>query len=203
MIIECPYCKQRYNVMNSSKDEIVKCQSCGSSIRLPEIRSGYQIISKQKKNITTKFRHEAICVNNEEKPSHNFKVVKFIATTMISLYGIILFQYQIRRPSAEFFPSFEQLIFEFRHREAINKVDFYVNRLYDTYESYGIFESPSIVYVAGRKFWIKPLGRLVVIDTDNFNTELMERMSKIYKRSHKVHNVFINGHGNVAIDCRK
>ncbi len=40
MIIECPNCKQRYNVMNSTKDEAVVCQSCGNGITLPEIKNG-------------------------------------------------------------------------------------------------------------------------------------------------------------------
>ena len=43
MIIECPRCKQRYNVMNSTRGEVVVCQSCGNGITLPEIKNGKAI----------------------------------------------------------------------------------------------------------------------------------------------------------------
>lgn len=54
MLIRCSHCGQGYDVQESAEGEIITCQKCSSNIRLPEIRSGYQIIPKQKKFVVTK-----------------------------------------------------------------------------------------------------------------------------------------------------
>lgn len=67
MIVECPNCKQRFNVMNSSRGEIVNCQSCGHTITLPEIKNGKEVLLKA----------IPIPVTNEDtKKVENFHVVR-------------------------------------------------------------------------------------------------------------------------------
>jgi len=95
---------------------------------------------------------------------------------------------------------------EIKHKELFTITDDYVESLYTTYESYGMFGGLER-YTSDMEYKVMPIGRLVnvrieEVATDKEYEELLEDLQKHYKGNSHVNNVYRCQAGTIMIDCR-
>lgn len=95
---------------------------------------------------------------------------------------------------------------EIKNKELFSITDEYVESLYTTYESYGMFGGNE-KYTSDREYKVMPIGRLVnvrieKVATDEEYEDLLEDLQHHYKGNSHVNNVYRCQAGTIMIDCR-
>ena len=92
-------------------------------------------------------------------------------------------------------------------RELFTKTDYFVDKLYTEYQSYGLMGMKYTETTESGSYTISPIGRLVNVKINNYvPQETYEKLMNILKRHYKgdsrVNDVYICQGGTVMIDCR-
>ena len=95
-----------------------------------------------------------------------------------------------------------------RKNELYEITDYFVNSLYDEYNSYGVEGAKYIKKTSDGVYSVMPFYRLIIVKIEKESTyskyeDLKNDLSQYYKGNWKVNDVYINQAGTLVIDCRR
>lgn len=95
------------------------------------------------------------------------------------------------------------------NRELYKQTDYFVEELYSTYQSYGLFGITKYEkFTPDGKYKVAPIGRLINVRIQDHKAtrkdyeDLKNDLLKHYKNDSRVNDVYICGAGTIMIDCR-
>ena len=97
-----------------------------------------------------------------------------------------------------------------RYHDVCVMTDKYIEKLYTTYDSYGLTcTNDKVEDTCHMRYIVSGVGRMVIVKIDNENASkkdylcLKNILKHRYENSNYVNRVFINSGGTISIDCRR
>ena len=92
-------------------------------------------------------------------------------------------------------------------RDLYKKVDYFIEQLNTTYESYGLQGADHAKHTENGYYCITPIGRLINVKIENpveskEYEKLKADLSSKFKSDKRVNRVYICGGGTIMVDCR-